>query len=261
MVSVIIPMYNSSKTILQSVESVLKQTYREDFEIIVVNDGSTDDSLSIIEKFKRDNHKINLLIVDQPNGGVQMARNAGLRMAKGEWIALLDSDDYWLPDKIEKQMAVLTANSTIDFLGCNRNNEEIKVLWSKKNKLSKVKFKELLIKMYPQTSTTIFKRSILTDVGLYDEGLRYGEDGDYWLRICAKKEMYFMPESLVITGGGKPNFGFTGMTSNLSKMEKGNLRVLYKNLELKNINVLEYALLRGYYLIKYIRRRVLTNIR
>lgn len=259
--SIVLPMYNSKDSIIEAIESVVNQTFRCDYEIIVVNDGSTDNSLSIVEEFRENNTGINLKIINQKNGGAQMARNEGLRNASGEWIALLDSDDCWLPDKLEKQMVVLSNNKNIDFLGCNRNNEKIKVLWKNKDKFSKIKFKDLLIKMYPQTSTAVFKRSILNEVGLYDENLRYGEDGDYWLRICAKKEMYFMPESLVITGDGKPNFGFSGMTSKLDKMERGNLKVLYKNLKLKNINLFEYILLRIYYLIKYIRRVCIVKLR
>jgi glycosyltransferase involved in cell wall biosynthesis len=260
-ISVIIPLYNSEDTITDAIESVLNQTYKGAIEIIIINDGSTDNSLKVVTDYCNEKKVENFKILNQLNGGVQMARNAGLRIANGDWIALLDSDDYWLPNKIESQLAVLSANKHIDFLGCSRNDEEINVLWRKKNKLSKVNFKELLVKMYPQTSTVLFKREILSDIGLYDESLRYGEDGDYWLRIARAKQMYFMPESLVVTGGGKPSFGFSGMTSKLDKMEKGNLKVLYKNFKLKNINFVEYGLLRLFYLVKYTRRILITKVR
>ncbi|MFA6086660.1 glycosyltransferase family 2 protein [Mucilaginibacter sp.] len=258
-ISVIIPLYNSEDTIIQAINSILKQTYETQLEIIIVNDGSKDNSLQVVTDFCRD--LPNVIIIDQANGGAQMARNAGLRIAKGDWIALLDADDCWLPNKLEKQFEILNDNIHIDFLGCNRNDEVIKVLWSKKDKLSKIEFKDLLVKMYPQTSTVVFKRNVLNDVGLYDETLRYGEDGDYWLRISLKKQMYFMPDSLVITGNGKPSFGFSGMTANLAKMEKGNNYVLYKNLMLKNINIMDFALLKGFYFIKYLRRLLITKIR
>lgn len=261
MISVIIPMYNSSKTILQSITSVLNQNYEGKMEIIVINDGSTDDSLKVVNNYILDNKLSNVKIINQENGGVPKARNAGLRIAKGEWIALLDSDDSWLPEKIGKQMKVLSENPHIDFLGCNRNNEEIKILGRKKNSLSKINFKDLLIKMYPQTSTAIFNRNIITDIGFYDETLRYAEDGDYWIRISKKKEMYFMPESLVITGQGKPSFGFSGLSANLRAMQQGNLQILHKNLKEKNISPLEYSFFRAFYLIKYIRRTLITKLR
>ncbi|MCK9208483.1 MAG: glycosyltransferase family 2 protein, partial [Salinivirgaceae bacterium] len=257
----VIPMYNAQETIIKAVSSVLNQTYEGTIELIVVNDGSTDNSLAIIERFKKDHPSLKMEILDQVNGGVQKARNAGLKIAKGQWIALLDSDDYWYPEKTKIQMDILKANGGIDFLGCSRNNEKIKVLWKKKDKLSQIYFKDLLIKMYPQTSTVIFKKSILSEVGLYDEDLRYGEDGDYWLRISLKKQMYFLPETLVTTGDGKPNFGYSGMTAKLDKMEKGNLKVLHKNYILKNINFVEYILLRFYYLLKYIRRQLIVKAR
>ena len=260
MISVVIPMYNASKTISSCVNSVLKQAYKGEIEIIIINDGSTDDSLLIAKKIRSDNPSVNINLIDQLNGGVQMARNAGLRIAQGEWIALLDSDDCWNQHKLQMQMEVLMNNNNIDFLGCNRNNENTKILWRKKDKLSKINFKELFIKMYPQTSTAIFKKNILDDVGLYDETLRYGEDADYWLRICKKKQMYFMPESLVTTGGGKPNFGFSGLSANLGKMEKYHVRVLYKNFQQKNITIIEYALLRIFYLMKYSRRILISKM-
>jgi len=260
-ISVVIPMYNAQNTIIKAVKSVLDQTFDGTVEIIIVNDGSTDSSLSIVNEFKLANPTINIVIADQPNGGAQKARNAGLMLAKGNWIALLDSDDYWLPEKLKIQMRILRANKNIDFLGCNRNNEKTRVLWMKKEKLSKIKYKELLIKMYPQTSTAIFRKSIISEVGLYDETLRYGEDGDFWLRISIKKEMYFLPESLVITGDGKPNFGYSGMTSLLDKMEKGNIKVLRKQLNLNHINFLEFLILRVYYLIKYSRRKLIVSLR
>jgi glycosyltransferase involved in cell wall biosynthesis len=260
-ISVVIPLYNSEETIIEAVESVLNQTYLGKIELIIINDGSTDNSLKVVNSYILNNNISNIKIIDQVNGGVQKARNAGLRAATGEWIALLDSDDFWLPEKIEKQMKVLRENPHIDFLGCNRNNEETKILWRKKNSLSKINFKDLLIKMYPQTSTAIFKRSILTDIGFYDETLRYAEDADYWLRISLKKEMYFMPESLVITGQGKPSFGFSGLSANLRAMQEGNLQILYKNLKEKNISPLEYSFFRVFYLIKYTRRMLITKLR
>ncbi|SHN13308.1 glycosyltransferase family 2 protein [Mucilaginibacter sp. OK098] len=260
-ISVIIPLYNSEKSIVEAVDSVAKQTYIAEIEIIVVNDGSTDNSLQALNDYIEKYNIKNVTIINQLNGGAQKARNAGLRIAKGNWIALLDADDYWHPTKMELQMKILNNNPEIDFLGCNRNNEKIKVLFSPKDKFGKIDFKDLFIKTYPQTSTAVFKSNILEDIGLYDESLRYGEDGDYWLRICEKKQMFFMPESLVVTGGGKPNFGFSGMTSKLKEMEQGNLKVLYKNFKLKKLNLFEYLSLRVFYWIKYIRRVLITNFR
>src|ERR1700748_2886881 len=103
-ISVIIPMYNAEKTIIRCIRSVLNQTYKANYQIIVANDGSKDDSLNVIKSFVSQNKQHDIEIIDKPNGGAATARNAGLRIAKGEWIALLDSDDEWVPNKIEVQM-------------------------------------------------------------------------------------------------------------------------------------------------------------
>ena len=118
MISVIIPLYNKEKSITDTVNSVLNQTFK-DFELIIVNDGSKDNSLSVVNQFTDKRVKI----IDKPNGGVSTARNAGMKRAEGEYIALLDSDDEWLPHKLERQIEVLNENPHIDFLGTNRNGE------------------------------------------------------------------------------------------------------------------------------------------
>src|SRR5262245_25838031 len=104
LVSVIIPSYNSARFVSQAVRSVLEQTYSP-LEIIVVNDGSTDDTVSVLDAYKGD-----IQIVHQANGGVSKARNRGIREAKGKFIAFLDADDQWLPSKIQKQIDCLRAN-------------------------------------------------------------------------------------------------------------------------------------------------------
>ena len=117
-VSVVIPMYNSEKTIEQVLGSVISQTaISEIAEIIVVDDGSTDSSALLVEEFIRTHPTSSILLIRQPNGGVSSARNHGIRIAKGEYIALLDSDDLWMPQKIERQLQILNNNPEIVFLG------------------------------------------------------------------------------------------------------------------------------------------------
>ena len=104
-VSVIIPAYNSSGFIEDALESVFKQTYRN-YEVIVVDDGSTDKSAEIIGSFSDKR----IIYIYQENHGVSVARNKGILESKGEYIAFLDSDDLWLPEKLEKQVAILNNN-------------------------------------------------------------------------------------------------------------------------------------------------------
>lgn len=261
-ISVVIPLYNAENTIIECVSSVLDQTYNKNIEIIIVNDGSTDNSNKILKEFIRKNNIKNILIIEKENGGVSSARNVGLKKSTGDFIALLDSDDIWLPKKLEKQVKILKSNTEIDFLGCNRNNEKTKI-WRKEIKeLTRIKLNDLLIKMLPQTSTAIFKKEILNDVGFYDETQSHGEDGNYWFRmICEGKVFYMMPESLVITGGGKYHYGESGLSADLSKMYNGEIKNYILLYNMKYIKTSKYMFIRLYSFLKYLRRIVLVNLR
>ena len=105
-ISVVIPMYNASQSIVKALDSVKYQTYKCTYQILVVNDGSEDCSKETVEKYILENPQMNITLIDQPNGGVSKARNEGLKRATGDYIAFLDSDDEWLPEKIEKQISV-----------------------------------------------------------------------------------------------------------------------------------------------------------
>lgn len=262
MISVVIPMYNSKDTIERALDSIKSQTsFHEIGEIIVVNDGSKDNSLEVVKRYSESNKSMPIKIIDKENGGVSTARNAGLKIAQGEYIALLDSDDEWLPKKIEIQMDILRKNKEIDFLGCNRNNERLKILFRKIDKLYKATLNDLLITMFPQTSTAIFKRKIVDNLGFYDENQKYCEDANYWLKICANYNFYVLPITLVITGGGKPSFGFSGLSANLKEMQKGTIKNLRDLREHKYINRFKYSLLYIFYYFKYIRRILITKLR
>ena len=109
LVSVIVPSYNASRYIRETLESVLGQTYSS-FEVIVVDDGSTDDTAAIVADYSRRDSRIRL--VSQPNGGVGAARNRAIAEASGEFIAPLDADDVWYPEKLQKQVASLERHGT-----------------------------------------------------------------------------------------------------------------------------------------------------
>lgn len=261
-VSVIIPMYNAESTIEKCLESVFNQTYKGKMEIIIINDGSKDSSRNIVEKIIENNSSdIIVKLINKENGGVSSARNLGLKNANGFYIALLDSDDEWLPRKLERQMEIFKNNSEIDFLGCSRNNEQLNIFGKLVATLHKAKVTELLVKMFPQTSTAIFKRELYLNIGGYNEKMTHAEDGELWVRFCAKSNFYYLPESLVITGGGKPSFGHSGLSSNLKAMQKGN-EFIFK--EARNNNLIGfnfYIFLILYSRIKYLRRIIITKFR
>lgn len=259
LVSVIIPMYNAEKTIETSINSIFNQTYK-DYEIIIINDGSKDKSKEIVEKIINNNKDKKILLINKENGGVSSARNFGIKNANGEYIAFLDSDDEWLPEKLEKQADILIKNKEIDFIGCNRNNEKTSVLLKKFDRLKKIEFNDILLKMFPQTSTAVIKKNVFNEIGFYDEKQRYLEDGNLWLRIIAKKNCYMMPESLVLTGGGKPNFGFSGLSSKLWDMEKGEIKNINEMYKMGYINGIIKNILLFYSLFKYLRRYIIVKL-
>jgi len=263
LISVIIPLFNAANSIKRCINSVLNQDFAGPIEIIVINDGSTDTSAQqvteLMEAYRRPDRKI--LLISQQNGGVSKARNTGLKIAEGSLIAMLDADDEWAQDKLSIQLEVLESNPEIDFLGCARNNEPLVLMGKRIDTLHCATVLELLVKMYPQTSTAIFKKSLLNKVGLYDEKLTHGEDGDLWIRLCAAGNFWYDPRSLVITGDGKPSFGHSGLSANLKAMQWGceaNLMMAKRN---GYISLPLYTVLYLYGKMKYIRRILITKAR
>lgn len=261
MISVIIPLYNAENTILAALDSVKNQEGNFDFEIIVINDGSTDKSAEKVQQFIDENPQLKIQLIYQENKGVSSARNAGLRLAKGEWIAFLDSDDVWLSHKTKVMMKVLTENSKIDFLASFRNNEFIGFPYRYNNQnLTEITLRKFLIRYIGQTSTAIFRRKVLGNTGYFDENQRFAEDANYWLRISEKNKMFVLGETLVITGSGKKSFGESGLSGNLPAMEKGFQKNLKEMLHQKRISTIEYSFFYLFFKLKYIIRIIRARI-
>ena len=260
-ISVVIPMYNSRNTIVNTLNSVKNQTRIQNvLEVIIVNDGSKDDSLDIVNKYKEENPSVPVVIVDKVNGGVSTARNAGMDIAKGDWIALLDSDDEWLPNKLEVQIKLINDNPELDFLGGPFNETCLKIFTKKIDSLYNAKVSDICIKNFPQPSTVIFKKSIFEEIGGFDEKQRYAEDGNYFVKICSRYNLYYDPTLLITYDGGKRGFGERGLSSNLSKMYEGNLKNIREYKDSKIISTPFYLFLRLFYFIKYIRRIIITKL-
>jgi glycosyltransferase involved in cell wall biosynthesis len=255
MISAIIPMYNSEKTIINALNSVKVQTLGVgEFEIIVINDGSTDKSQSLVEDYIKKNPEMNFQLLNQENKGVSNARNSGLKIAKGEYIALLDADDEWLSEKTEKQLRYFeNKNLNIDFLATKGNDKEILYPYKiGRNNLGEITFRKLLIRNEILAPTVMFKRKVFENTGFFDENQKHAEDVNYWMRVSLNNKMYILNESLVFVGGGKRTFGVSGLSANLSAMEKGFKKNLKEMYMLKNINSVQYLLLRLFYKAKYL---------
>ena len=159
-ISVVIPTYNRSKLVCDAIDSVLKQTYFDYIkEIIIIDDGSTDDTENIIKERYNTHKKVKYY--KKENGGVSSARNLGMKYASGQWIALLDSDDEWLQQKIEYQVRTINKNPDIDFIGTNYNDIDLKIGLKKITTLYKATVKDLCIKFFPVTPSMLFKRNIV----------------------------------------------------------------------------------------------------
>jgi glycosyltransferase involved in cell wall biosynthesis len=180
-VSVIIPVYNRPKLVTRAIDSVLAQTSEALYEIIVVDDGSTDDTKESLHAYR---DRITLL--EQENSGVSAARNRGIEAAKGEWIALLDSDDTWHPDKLKMQLAYHANNLHLKWSHTNerwiRNGKEVrqKVQHAKG---SGACFADNLAFCKIAPSTVLIHRSLFERYGLFDERFPVCEDYDLWLRF------------------------------------------------------------------------------
>ncbi len=260
MISVVIPMYNRKDTILRCISSVMAQSgYDLIREIIVVDDGSTDGSAGLV--VRRYGSCPRLRLIRKQNGGVSSARNAGILAASSEWIAFLDSDDFWMKDKIRIQWETIMAHPEIRFLGTNRKNENIRwgKLYDAGRNMYYLDLKHILLKNWPHTSTALIKKEVFSVTGLYDETMGYAEDGNMWNRIALSAGIYYLAEVYAVTGGKKMSFGESGLSANLTEMYRGNvknIRLLKNN---GSIKTAFYCFLRLYYWMKQIRRIVITK--
>ncbi len=199
LVSVIIPTFNRGWSLQKAIDSVLEQSF-SDFELIVVDDGSTDNSKDILDAYR---DKIS--IITQPNKGVSAARNRGIGAARGEHIAFLDSDDAWLPDKLTSQIHFFKKNP--DALICQteeiwiRNNKRVNP-GKRHKKQEGIIFEKSLPLCLISPSAVMIKKSLFDIVGLFDESLPACEDYDLWLRITCRFPVHLIDTALIIKNGG-----------------------------------------------------------
>ena len=257
-ISVVIPMYNASKTIERALNSIKDQTLKCNYQIIVVNDGSKDNSQEIVEKYIADNPQLNIVLINQLNGGVSKARNTGLKHASGNLIAFLDSDDAWKEEKIEEQLKIFKNHYNVDFLGTGFAGFGIK---AEIGKLKKISFEDLLFRNYFQPSTILMKREIVDKVGYFDENQKYAEEGNYFFRVSKDFKCFFLNQELIVFGDGKSGFGESGLSANLKEMEKGELKNLKFAYENKWIGFGLYFVTVCFSLLKYLRRIVIVKLR
>jgi len=199
-VSVIIPTYNRAHVLKSAVDSVLAQTF-QDFELLIIDDGSTDNTREFVATTYGDRVRY----VYQENRGVSCARNLGIRRSSGEFIALLDSDDAWMPEKLERQIEAMALHPDISLCHTEeiwiRNGVRVNPK-KKHRKYGGSIFPYCLPLCVISPSSAVLRRSIFDEVGMFDETLPACEDYDLWLRITRAHDVLFLDEPLIVKYGG-----------------------------------------------------------
>lgn len=196
-VSVVIPTFNREQVLERAIKSVLDQSY-QNIELIVIDDGSTDNTKDICSKF-------DLKYLYQKNKGVSSARNLGIQNSNGEFISFLDSDDEWHPTKLKKQIELMNLNPELNFIHTNeiwiRNNVRVNA-HKKHKKGGGDQFLRSLEFCVISPSTVIVRKEIFETYGFFREDFPVCEDYDLWLKITSQEEVGFIEEELLYKHGG-----------------------------------------------------------
>jgi glycosyltransferase involved in cell wall biosynthesis len=230
-VSVIIPTFNRAMKTARAGASVLFQTYT-DYEIIVVDDGSRDHTEKVLQQFGS-----KVRYIKQPsNLGVSAARNRGIRESEAPWIAFLDSDDYWLPQKLDVQMGFFTTHT--EAVICQTQE-----IWVRNGRYANPKkrhlkpsgdiFEPSLRLCLISPSAVMLRRSLLTEVGLFDEDLPVCEDYDLWLRIACRYPVHLIEDHLTVKEGGHPD----QLSARFRGMDRFRIQALLKIIESGSLNL------------------------
>lgn len=238
LVSVIMPAYNSGQLIRKSIRSVIEQTYPK-WELIVINDGSTDDTAEIVSSICALDPRVKL--ITQKNGGIGRSRNVGFSHASGEWLAYLDHDDLWAKDKLEKQMSVAIQNPSYDVLFCGGwffYNDDLTNLVDYKTIYGEFSPDKMFLRQleenYIPTLAVLVKRSILERIGPWDEdkAVQGCDDYDYWFRMARVNAVFYsLDEKLFYYRKHGSNY-----SNNVSKMLTAEAHVLLKDFDRAILN-------------------------
>ncbi len=187
----VIPTYNCAQYLARALESAAAQTYR-DFQIFVIDDGSTDNTEEIVAKFA-------CVFKKQQHAGQAAARNRGISISSSTYVAFLDADDAWLPQKLEKQIAFLESHPDIALVCCGCADGGSEPLASSTLCVPQYpRFEQLARECFIFTPTVVIRRECLEECGGFNESLKVSEDFNLWLKIASRGKIAFVPETLAV---------------------------------------------------------------
>lgn len=197
LVSVVVPVFNRELYICDTLDSILSQTY-QDIEIVAVNDGSTDNSLNLLEDYKQ-RYPEKISIINQSNQGQVAARNAAIAVSRGAYVAFLDSDDLWLPEKLEKQMPLFCDDVGLVYCAVYNIDESGRTVGMTpcETGVRGKAYLRMLTSNQMTGGTVVLSRAAIDAVGSFDESLSAAENWDLWLRVSKRFSIDYVDEPLV----------------------------------------------------------------
>ena len=263
LISVIIPVYNAAKTIGRCIESVVLSVERvtKDYEIICVDDGSTDNSLEMLTTLAEGNPK--LIVLHQQNAGAASARNRGLEVAQGDFIAFNDADDEWCEFHVALLLAAFTAYPEVCCVSANHDVERQVVCGLKK--LCDCTYEVSLIaqqfKNWFSPPNSMISRKIIEFGVRFDPAMKGSEEVLFYNHILRDFRCLFVNKMISRSILGKFRFGDGGLSGNLREMEKGELYALRDAHRKLGVPFFVYACACAWSLLKYVRRIVIVRVR
>lgn len=200
-ISIIIPTYNSAELLPRAIKSVLNQSF-QDFEIIIIDDASTDKTLDVVKKFLKKDNRIKYEKLKKNSGGAAKPKNTGIKISEGEFIATLDADDEWFPSKLAKQLNIFqeSEKKNLGFVGCFAKHiyieEDVELLFKiprYKNMLRYILARDYL----GSGSSIVYKKEVFSKVGGFDENLKSGQDAEMRIRLSKFYDFDFVEEPLL----------------------------------------------------------------
>lgn len=196
-ISIVIPTYNRKDLVLEAIHSVLVQEPKN-FEVIVIDDGSTDGTA----EYLRGLH-LPIKVVTQANAGVAAARNRGIHEARGQYVAFLDSDDLWLPDKLQLQLAFFAAHPNAMIVCTDEQISEEGVIqpmtrFMRNQPITRPSLPAFVQHTSIHVSAVMVRKSLFDEVGVFNESLRIHEDSELWNRIAERYDFGYIEKPLVI---------------------------------------------------------------